>query len=104
MSDSRQSNIEEAIATERERDHYKAALGRIAGGEPDASVIAREALDSTPGGLRAGEYTATHTGPLTADQLAEDVEPALGPKTPADEEARRHALEHADAQGGGDFG
>lgn len=34
----------------------------------------------------------------------EDVEPTLGSQTPADEEARRRALEHADAQGGGDFG
>lgn len=101
MSDTRQSDIHESIATERERDHYKAALERIAGGEPYASLIAREALDS---------YEPRYA---TAEELiaeAETVEPGLGAVTEADQAARREALkadrravDHADAQGGGEF-
>ncbi len=39
---------------------------------------------TSDGGLRAGEYTATHTGPLTAEQLAgdsDDVDDVFGSQT-----------------------
>ena len=70
MTDTRQSNIEESIATERERDRYKAALEHIADDPIHALHIARKALDKC---LRAGELTATHAGPLTAEQLADKL-------------------------------
>ena len=45
-------------------------------------------------GLREGEWTATHTGPLTAEQMGEDA--PLGPRTDADDLARRVTLALAD--------
>ncbi len=81
MTDTRQSNIEESIATERERDELRRRIDRaIAIAEdPDNYPDDDSALDLVAsilrgeGGLRAGELTATHAGPLTAEQLADKL-------------------------------
>ncbi len=81
MTDTRQSNIEESIATERERDELRRRIDRALtiAEDPDSYPDDDAALDLMAsilrgeGGLGAGEHTATHTGPLTAEQLADSL-------------------------------
>ncbi len=118
MSDARQSDIHESIATERERDRYKAALEDA---EDDIACVAQqlhdddhcsECADAADRLAARCERIREALAPSGAKQ-AEDVEPGLGAVTEADQAARREALkadpayrravDHESAQLGGEF-